>query len=98
MFMASLKSLAPWVLLLEQEPYVLYINLNYTNLGYKIYTTILKNHMQKTLDAIIGENQSVATKNRTILHKFSTIRDVIDVPYKSNLALISLNFCELFTE
>ena len=92
------KILAPSVLLLEQEPYVLYINLNYTNLGYKIYTTILKNHMQKTLDAIIGENQSVATKNRTILHTFSTIRDVTDVPYKSNLALISLNFRERFTE
>ena len=96
--MTPSRSLAPWVLLLEQEPYVLYINLNYTNLGYKIYTTILKNHMQKTLDAIIGENQSVATKNRTILHKFSTIRDVIDVPYKSNLALISLNFRDIFTE
>ena len=86
------------MLLLEQEPYVLYINLNYTNLGYKIYTTILKNHMQKTLDAIIGEKQSVATKNRAILNTFSTIRDVTDVPYKSNLALISLNFRELFTE
>ena len=86
------------MLLLEQEPYVLYINLNYTNLGYKIYTTILKNHMQKTLDAIIGENQSVATKNRTILNTFSTIRDAIHVPYKSNLALMSLNFRELFTE
>ena len=80
------KILAPSVLLLEQEPYVLYINLNYTNLGYKIYTTILKNHMQKTLDASIGENQSVGTKSRTILCKFSTIRDVIDIPYKSNLA------------
>ena len=54
--------------------------------------------MQETLDAIIGENQSVATKNGTMLHKFSTIQDVIDVPYKSNLALISLNFRELFTE
>ena len=54
--------------------------------------------MQKILDAIIGENQPVATKNRTILHKFPTIRDAIDVPYKSNFALISLNFCELFTE
>ena len=86
------------MLLLEQEPYVLYINSNYTNLGYKIYATFLKNHVQKTLDAIIGENQSVATKNRTILHKFSTIQDVIDVPYKSNLALMSLNFRELFTE
>ena len=77
---------------------MLYINLNYTNLGYKIYTTILKNHMQKTLDAIIGENQSVATKNRTLLHTFSTIRDVIDVPYKSNVALISLNFRDIFTK
>ena len=98
MFMTPLKSLTPRVLLLEQESYVLYINLNYTNLGYKIYTTILKNHMQKTLDAIIGENQSVATKNRTLLHTFSTIRDVIDVPYKSNLALISLNFRDIFTK
>ena len=53
--------------------------------------------MKRTLDAIIGENQSVATKNRTILHTFSTIRDVIDVPYKSNLALISSNFREFFT-
>ena len=57
MFMTPSKILPPWVLLLEQESYVLYINLNYTNLGYKIYTTILQNHMQKTLDAIIGENQ-----------------------------------------
>ena len=54
--------------------------------------------MQKTLDAIISNNQSVATKNRTILHIFSTIRDVNDVPYKSNLALMSLNFCDVFTE
>ena len=53
--------------------------------------------MQKTL-AIIGEDQSVAIKNRTILHTFSTIRNVLDVPYKSNLALISLNLHELFTE
>ena len=75
------------MLLLEQESYLLYINLNYTNLGHKIYTTILKNHMQKTL-----------CKNRTILHTFSTIRNVIDVPYKPNLALIPLNFDELFTE
>ena len=90
--------MALWELPLEQEPYVLYVNSNYTNLGYNIYTTSLKNHMQKTLDAIIGENQSVATKNRTILHTFSTIGDITDVPYKSYLALISLNFRELFTE
>ena len=54
--------------------------------------------MQKTLDAIIVENQLVATKNRTILHKFSTIRDVIGVTYKSNFALISLTFHEFLTE
>ena len=54
--------------------------------------------MEKTLEAIIDEKQSVAAKNRTILHTFSTIRDVIDVPYKSNLAIIYLNFRELFTE
>ena len=73
MFMTFSKGLAPWMLLLEQEPYVLYINSTYTHLGYKIFTTILKNYLQKTLDAVIGENQSVATKNRTILHTFSTI-------------------------
>ena len=78
--------------------FMLYINLNYTNLSYKIYTIILKNHMQKTLDAIIGKNQSVATKIRTILHTFPTTRDVIDVPHTLNLALISLKFRELLTE
>ena len=98
MFMTPSKSLPPWMLLLEQKPYVLYINLNYTNLSYKIYTTILKIYMQKTLDAIIGKSQSLATKNRTILHTFSTIRDVIHVSYKPNLALISLNFRDIFTE
>ena len=54
--------------------------------------------MQKLFDAIIGENQSVATRNMSILHTFSTIRDAIDVPYKSNLALMSLNFRQFFTE
>ena len=56
--------------------------------------------MQTTSRAIIGENQSAAIKNRTILHTFSTIRDVIDVSHKlnSNLARISLNFREHFTE
>ena len=88
MFMTPWKSLAPWVLILEQESYLLYINLYYKNLGYKIYTTILKNRMQTTLDAIIDENQSAAIKNRTILRTFSTTRDVIDVSHNlnSNLA------------
>ena len=41
--------------------------------------------------ARIGENQSAAIKNRTILHKFSTVPDVIHVSNKlnCNLALIS---------
>ena len=73
--MTPWESLAPWVLHLEQESYLLYINLDYKNLGYKIYTKILMNHMQKALDRITGENQSVAIKNRTILHKFSTMQD-----------------------
>ena len=59
-----------------------------------IYTSILRNRMQKMLDAIIGESQSAAIKNRTILHTFYTIRDEIDVANKlnSNLALIYLIF------
>ena len=52
MFMTSCKSLAPWVLLLVQESYLFYIDL-----AHKIYTTLLKNHMQTTLDTIIVENQ-----------------------------------------
>ena len=66
---------------------------NYTNLGYRIYTTILKNHMQKTL---VKTNQLLPKIEH--YYTFSMIRDVIDVPYKSHLALISLNFRELFTE
>ena len=71
MFVTPWKRLAPWVLLLGQESCLLYIKLDYKNLGYKIYIRIFKNHMEKTLATIIGENQSAATKNRTILHKFS---------------------------
>ena len=50
--------------------------------------------MQKFLDAEIGKT------NQLILHIFSTIQDVTDVSnkLKSNLALISLNFREPFTE
>ena len=70
MFMTPWKSLAPWVLLLIEESYLLYINSGYTNLGHKTYTTILKNHMQAPLDAIIGEKQSAAIKNNNITHIF----------------------------
>ena len=88
MFITPLKSLSLSVLFLKQESYLLYINLHYNNLGYKVYTKILKNHMQKVLDAIIGKNQSPAVKNRTLLHTFPTFRRVTDVSCKlnSNLA------------
>ena len=70
MFMTPWKSLAPWLLLIVQESCLLYINSDYKNLGYKIYTTIPKNHIQTTLDAIISENQSAAIKNNNILYIF----------------------------
>ena len=68
------------------------------NLDYKIYTTILKNRMQATLDDIIGSNQTAAIKNRTILHTLSTIRDTIDISNKlnKNLSVISLDFLKAF--
>ena len=71
MFMTPWKSLAPWVLvLLGQESYLLYINSDYKNLGCEIYTTILNNHMQTTLDTMIGESQSAAIKNNNVTHIF----------------------------
>ena len=54
------------------------------NLDYKIYTNILKNRMHKILDQIIGENQIATIKNRTILHRLSTIWDFIDLSNKMN--------------
>ena len=59
MLITPWESLAPWVLVLVQESYLLFKNSDYKKLGYKIYTAIPKNHMQTILDAIIGENQSV---------------------------------------
>ena len=54
--------------------------------------------MQQTLDSIIGENQTAAIKNRTILHTLATIRDIIDVSNKlnKNLSVISLDFLKAF--
>ena len=68
------------------------------NLDYKIFTTILKNRMQRTLDNMIGQNQTAAIKNRTILHTLSTIRDIIDVSNKlnKNLSVISFDFLKAF--
>ena len=50
------------------------------------------------LDNIIGEIQTAAIKNRTILHMLSTIRDIIDVSNKlsKNLAVILLDFLKVF--
>ena len=48
--------------------------------------------MQKTLDTIIGKNQSAPVKNRNILRTLCTIRDIIDV---SN-TLIDLSRISLF--
>ena len=54
--------------------------------------------MQQTLDSIIGESQTAAIKNRTILHALATIRDIIDVSNKlnKNLSVISLDFVKAF--
>ena len=70
MFMTPWKSLAPWALRLVQKSYLLYINSDYKNLGYIVDTVIPKNHMQATIDAIIGENQSAAIKHNNITHIF----------------------------
>ena len=65
-----------------------YRQISLLNLDYKIYTTILKNRMQKTLGKIIGENQTAAFKNRTILH---TLWDIVDLSSKVDKKL-SLDF------
>ena len=54
--------------------------------------------MQQTLDSIMGENQTAAIKNRTILHTLVTIRDIIDVSNKLNKhsSVISLDFLKAF--
>ena len=46
------------------------------SLDYKIYTTILKNGIEQTLHNIIGENQTAAIKNRTILHILSLLFEI----------------------
>ena len=84
--MTPWKSWTQWVILLVQESYLLYINLDYKN-----YTTILRYHMQPALDAIIGENHSAAVKNRTILSTFSTISNVIEVKQLSCLNIFGFS-------
>ena len=54
--------------------------------------------MQKTLDKIMGKSQTAASKNRTIFHTVSTIRDIVDLSNKLNkkLLVISLDFFKAF--
>ena len=88
MFMTRWKSMTRRAILV-QESYLLCINLDYKNLGHNICTTILKNNMQATLDAIIGEKQSAVINKTTILHTFSTIRHVnCDVSHNLNKNLV----------
>ena len=54
--------------------------------------------MQQTVDNIIGENQTAAIKNRTILHTLSTIRDIIDLSNQlnKNLSVMSPDYLKAF--
>ena len=77
MFMTPGKTLVPWVLFLEQEPYLSHINLDY-----KTYITLLENRMQKIKDA--GETQSAA-KSPPLPTSFSPVTS-------TNVGLRSQNF------
>ena len=82
MFMTPRKSLAQWMLGLKQEWNVSYTKnvikkdisnfrpISLLNLDNKTYSTILKNCKEKTLSAIIGENQSTAAKKNYTAHTF----------------------------
>ena len=82
----------------DQKDIASYRPISLLNLNYKICTATLKNRMQQTLDNTIGENQTAAIKNTTILHTLSTIRDIIDASNKLNkiLSVISLDFLKAF--
>ena len=64
MFVTPGESLASWVLLLEQELYLSYIKKVIKEILQTTdpYKAIPKNQLQRTLDTIIGENQSTAIK------------------------------------
>ena len=66
MFMTPGESLTPW----EQQSYLPYIkgDKKYIANYRPISLLILKNQMQKTLVTIIGEHQSEAIKNITLLY------------------------------
>ena len=59
--------------------------------------SILKNHLQKTLDLKIGESHSDSIKKlNTILHTLSTIRDISDVskPLIQLIGILSFQLCK----
>ena len=68
------------------------------HLDNKIYTTILKNRMQKTLDTIISKSRWAIIKKRTILHLISSISDASDTSTTlgKQFAIISLDFLKAF--
>ena len=73
------KGLVPWVLLLEQQSYLPYIKKVVKKILQTTgpYTTILKNRLQKTLDTIIGDIQTVVKKNGAILHTLCSTCEIL---------------------
>ena len=81
MFMTPGKRLAQWLLLLNQESHLSYMKKEIKKILQTTdpYIAVLKNRLQKTLDTIIGENQSAVIIILTIiLDTLSTIRGIID--------------------
>lgn len=61
----------------DKEDIANHLSISLPNLDYKIYTAVLKNRMQETLNAIIGKKTSTAIKINNIFHTRSTTRYVI---------------------
>ena len=68
----------------DKEDIANHLSISLLNLDFKIYTAVLNNRMQETLNAIIGKNKSTAIENITIFHTRSAIRDVICLIHLSN--------------
>ena len=54
----------------DKENIANYRPISLLNLPYTVCTTILKNHMKETLDAVIAESKSPATKKNYVAHTF----------------------------
>ena len=93
------KGLVPWVLLLEQQSYLPYIKKVIKKILQTTgpYTTILKNRLQKALDTIIGDIQSVVKKMEqfyilfVLLARFFLLFNLSN-KLKKNFSVISLDF------